>query len=141
MKTLKYSLLALMMVVSFTSFSKEKNKAAKATMDYTVKTYINAITKGKVNGLDDIFGNQLTVSVNQGQKILNFNKEEMLYSIKAFSDVQQNCLTDYSIIDDNSAQSIVKITMDYGVFKKLNYITIGHTTQGCKIVSITSIFD
>ena len=56
MKTLKTLLAAVLMVVSFNALADEESKKEKLGVDYGLKTYIDAISDGKVIGLSEVVG-------------------------------------------------------------------------------------
>lgn len=142
MKALKTIIVAFCLVFSFNAFAKDDGaKDQKLSMNYAVQTYIDAVTQGKVKGLTDVLDNDVKFTLNQGQKIFNFDKSQMLNVLKATENIQQNCKTDYSIVEQNDNQSIVKVTMRYDAFTRINYVTIGHTNNGWKITNVSSVFN
>ncbi len=142
MKALKFIIITFCITFSFNAFSKDDEaKDQKYTMSFAVQTYIDAVTQGKLKGLGEILDNDVKFTVNQGEKIVNLNRSEMLNSLKGSENIQQNCKTDYSIVEQNDNQSIVKVTMTYDVFTRINYVTIAHTNKGWKITNVSSVFN
>lgn len=142
MKALKIIILTFCITFSFSAFSKDDEaKTQKATMNYAVQTYIDAITQGKIKGLTEVLDNDVKFTLNQGEKIVSFNRNEMMNVLKGSENIQQNCKTDYSIVEQNDTQSIVKVTMTYDVFTRINYVTVAHTNKGWKITNVSSVFN
>ena len=141
MKAIKFIILALFISFSFVAIAKDDEaKENKLTMNYAVQVYIDAVTQGKLKDFGDILDNQMKFTVTQGEKIVSFSKREMLEAMKATENIQQNCKTDYSVVEQNDSQSIIKVTMAYDDFTKLSYVTIGNTNKGWKITNVSSVF-
>lgn len=142
MKALKTIILAFCITFSFSAFSKDDGaKDQKFSMNYAVQTYIDALTQGKIKGFGDVLDNNVKFTLTQGEKVVSFNRNEMMEALKGTENLQQNCKTDYSIVEQNDAQSIVKVTMRYDVFTRINYVTITHTDKGWKITNVSSVFN
>lgn len=142
MKALKTIILAFFITFSFNAFSKDDGaKDQKLTMNYAVQTYIDAMTQGKIKDFSEVLDNDVKFTLTQGQKIINLNRGQMLSSLKGSENMQQNCRTNYSIVEQNDSQSIVKVTMVYDVFTRTNYVTITHTNSGWKITNVSSVFN
>lgn len=140
MKTLTTLLTATFMVFSLSSFANQEPEVQKLSMDYALKTYIDAITSGKVKGLADILDNDVKFTVTRGEKIINYSRSEMLNSLKGTQNVVQNCSTDYAIVEQSASQAIVKVTMKYDAFSRINYVTMAQTNKGWKITNVSSVF-
>lgn len=142
MKALKTIITAFCIVLSFTAFSKDDGaKDQKLSMSYAVQTYIDAMTLGKIKDFGEVLDNDVKFTMTQGQKIVNFNRAQMLSALKGSENMEQNCKTSYSVVEQNDAQSIVKVTMTYDVFTRTNYVTISHTDKGWKITNVSSVFN
>lgn len=140
MKALKSILAALLVSTIIISVGYAKVDKGYLTMDYAIKTYVEAVSLGKVKGIEEILDNNVKFTLAQGNKVINYNKAELINSLKISENISQNCKTDYSIIEKGDAQTIVKVTMEYENFSKINYVTISNTDQGCKITNVSSVY-
>lgn len=140
MKTLKTITAALLIVLSTSAFAKDDTKIEKLNINYTLKTYVNAITHGKIDGLAEVMDKDVKFSTTRGQQIITHNKNQMLESMKSLQNVEQNCITEFSIVEFTPTQSIVKVTMKYEGFSKISYLNISNTDKGWKIVSVATSF-
>ncbi|MGV3703951.1 MAG: nuclear transport factor 2 family protein [Arcticibacter sp.] len=140
MKTLNSIFAALLIPILFTTVGYAKVDKGYLTMDYAIKTYVEAVTMGKVKGVEEILDNNVKFTLAQGNKVINYNKMELINSLKISENINQNCRTDYSIIEKGDAQTIVKVKMDYENFSKINYVTISNTDQGWKITNVSSVY-
>ncbi len=118
----------------------EGNKAHKLTMNYAVQTYIDAVTQGKIKDLPEVLDKSVKFTTNQGTRIVNFSKAEMLQNLRGSENLKQNCKTEYSVVEQTDVNSIVKVVMTYDSFSKVNYLTISQTNSGWKITNVSSIF-
>lgn len=141
MKALKSIFAALLISIIVTSVGYAKVDKGYLTMDYAIKTYVEAVTMGKVKGVEEILDNNVKFTLAQGNKVINYNKMELINSLKISENINQNCKTNYSIIEKGDAQTIVKVKMDYENFSKINYVTISNTDQGWKITNVSSVYN
>jgi hypothetical protein len=140
MKTLKSTLAVTLIIFSLTAFSNDDPKSQKLTMDYALKTYIDAISQGKVKGFAEILDSDVKFTVTRGETIVNYSRSEMLTEMKNSENVAQNCQTDYAIVEQNPSQAIVKVTLKYEAFSRINYVTMAQTNKGWKITNVSSVF-
>lgn len=140
MKTLKAILTVVSMVFCFSSFAEDVPGTQKLSMDYALKTYIDAISTGKLKGLSEILDNEVKFTVTRGEVIVNYTRNEMLNSLKQSENIIQNCVTEHTIVEQNPTQAIVKVSMKYDAFSKINYVTMAQTSKGWKITSVSSVF-
>ncbi|PWG82460.1 hypothetical protein DDR33_00915 [Pararcticibacter amylolyticus] len=110
-------------------------------MNYAVQTYIDAMTQGKIKDLPEVLENDVKFTVTQGQNIVNFSKNQMLAALKGSENMQQNCKTNFTVVEQNDAQSIVKVSMIYDMFTRINYVTISNTDKGWKITNVSTVFN
>lgn len=140
MKTLKTITASLLMFISVSAFAADGVKNEKLRIDNTLNTYVEAIAKGKLNGLDNILDENMKFTVIRAEKVINYSKSQLLSSLKSSENVVQNCTTDYQVDKINSSQAIVKVIMKYEGFAKINYINLDKTETGWKITSIASSY-
>lgn len=140
MKTLKTIAAALLMVLSVSAFANDENKIEKLKINYALKTYVDAVAHGKIEGLADVLDKDIKFTITRGEQIINYNKVQMLNSLWHLQNVEQNCSTEFSIMESTPTQSVVKVTMKYEGFSKISYLSMANTNQGWKIVSVATSF-
>ncbi len=142
MKTSNIFLSLIFVASSLSLFANtdEGKKSQKLSMNYAVQTYIDALTVGKVSDLSEVLDSNVKLTTNQAGKIVNFNKKEILESLKGSENLKQNCKTEYNVVEQTENNCIVKVTMAYEVFTKVNYVTITQTNGGWKITNVSSSF-
>ncbi|MBC7914230.1 MAG: nuclear transport factor 2 family protein [Pyrinomonadaceae bacterium] len=140
MKTIKTFTAAVLLILSTGAFAADEANNQKLQMDYTIKTYIDAISNGKVKGISEVFDNEVRSTLTRGEKIINSGRADILGALKTNENMVQNCSTSYSIVEMNTSQSIVKVIMKYEGFSRVNYLTMSNTSKGWKITNIASTF-
>ncbi|WP_242691448.1 nuclear transport factor 2 family protein [Desertivirga arenae] len=141
MKTLKTLTTALLIILTANAFANDNDdtkKSEKLLMDYTIKRYINAISHGEVKGIAEIFDNDVKMTTTRNNEILNYGKSDILWSLKFTQDAEQNCTTDYKFLEMNPTQAVVKVTMKYEGFNKVNVVSLANTAKGWRITNIST---
>ena len=138
MKTLKTITAAFLMVLSFSAFADDDKNSEKLQMNYALKTYIDAVAHGKIQNLPEVLDKDIKFTTTRGERIINHKKSEMLNVMKHNENVEQNCTTEFSIIESNPTISVVKVVMKYQDFSKVTYLNLANTTKGWKITNVSS---
>jgi len=141
MKTLKSLTAALLVVLSASAFATDNISNNKLQADYAVNTYINAVSNGNLEGLAEVLDNGVKFTSARGTEIISHNKSEVLNSLKANTNVKQNCETDYSMVEVNPSMAVVKVSMKYAEFTKISFVTMANTSGGWKITNVSSSFN
>lgn len=140
MKTLKSIAAALLIAFSLSSFAADGTAKEKLEMNYALKTYIEAVTNGKIAALPEVLDKNVKFTSTRGENILSHGKSEMLAALKASENVIQNCVTQFSVVESTPSASIVKVVMKYDGFSKVSYLNLSNTTKGWKITSVSSSY-
>jgi hypothetical protein len=138
MKTLKTLTAAILIILSTSAFAAKKNNNEKLLVDYTIKKFVNAVSYGDTKGVSNIFDKDVKMTTAYKQEVVNYNKEEILTTIKFVQNVKQNCQTEYQMIERTPTQALAKVSMKYESFTKVNYISLANTTEGWKITHIST---
>ncbi|MGV3686410.1 MAG: nuclear transport factor 2 family protein [Daejeonella sp.] len=140
MKTLKSIAAALLIAFSLSSFAADGTAKEKLEMNYALKTYIEAVTVGKITALPEVLDKNVKFTSTRGENIISHNRSEMLNVLKTTENVKQNCVTEFSVIESTPSASVVKVTMKYDNFSKVSYLNLANTTKGWKITSVSTSF-
>jgi len=140
MKTLRSILLGLAMLAMCGVVKANTNDNVKLTQTYAVNTYVDAMTRGRLNGLNDVLDNSASFSMVRGKQVLSFSKKQMLDYFKTNRNTEQICTTSTSVVESNADIAIVKVDMKYADFTRSNYVTIANTGNGWKITNVYSTF-
>jgi len=141
MKNLKSIMLglALLLVVGAASAAEGPGPAV-LTKNYAINTYIDAMTRGKLSGVNEVFDQNVTFNILRGAQVQSFSKSEMMDNLKLNKNVEMDCTTSTSIVENNADYALVKVDMKYTNFVRSNYVTMINTGQGWKITNVYSVF-
>ncbi len=78
MKTLQTIIPALAMVLMFGTAKANQKDDGSASKTYAINTYVDAMARGKVNGLAEVLDPTVQFSLLQGKHIASYNKKQML---------------------------------------------------------------
>lgn len=139
MKTFKTTILTLSLLLVATLFVKADlpNKNAKKTVDYVINHYIQGITHGKISVFADLLDNDFKQLTTFNKKTVTVNKKQFIESLKFLKDIEQNCTSSFTIVEDNDGMIIYKIELQYPDFVKTNYLTLANVGDDWRITNIT----
>lgn len=141
MKTLKSIVLGLaLLVVGSAAKAIPYGDGDNLTKTFAINTYVDAMTRGKLQGLNDVVDQNAKFSLLSGKKIVSFTRDEIFQSLRINKNVEQDCTTSTTIIQSNSDITVVKVDMQYERFVRSNYVTIANTGKGWKITNVYSVF-
>jgi hypothetical protein len=141
MKTLKSILAALaLIIVCGVAKANVTTEGDNLTRNFAINTYVDAMTRGKVQGFGDVVDQSAKFNLLRGKNVLSFTKGEMIESIKANKNTEQNCTTSTTIMESNSDMAVVKVDMQFDGFVRTNYVTVANTGKGWKITNVYSVF-
>ncbi|MGV3706774.1 MAG: nuclear transport factor 2 family protein [Arcticibacter sp.] len=141
MKTLQTLTAAFLIVFSMSAFAANEPSSKRAGMNHAVLTYIDAFTQGDTRGLPAILDENVKFSSTKADKVVSYNRSQIVQSLKQLQNIKQNCETSYSVMEYNNAQALVKVNMIYQDFTKVNYVLMENTSEGWKIKSVTSTYN
>ncbi len=141
MKILKITLSSLaLLLLTFAGKADGTKAEEKLSIKYAVNIVMDAFSQGKPDGIGEILDTNVKLTSTRGNKIITYNKVDILNMVNAVSGVKQNCITSYSVIENLPSQVIVKVNMAYDSFTRINYVTMAQTDKGWKVTNISSAF-
>ena len=138
MKTLSAIAAAVLITISLSSFAADKAPANRTSLDFSAGKFVDAITQGNTENLEEILDNSLVSRFARGKEIKSYGKREVLKALKDAGKVEQNCTTDYEVLETGVSQSVVLVSMEYSNFTKMTRLTLTDTPEGWKISRIAS---
>jgi len=139
MKTLKSIALGLVILLSFGA-AKAADKVERLSKTFAISTYIDAMSHGKLQGLNDVLDATAKFSMLRGTQVTSFGKAEMLGFVKENKDIEQTCTVSTTEMETNNDISVVKVDMKYNGFTRSNYVTVANTGAGWKITNVYTVF-
>jgi hypothetical protein len=140
MKTLKTMMLGLALLLVCSMAEARKIKVEDLTKTHAVNTYVDAMTRGKLDGFNDVLDKTATFSLLRGKTVLSFSKKQMMDFLKSNKDTEQACTISTSVVNSDANIAIVKVDMKFNGFVRSNYVTIANTGNGWKITNVYSVF-
>ena len=141
MKTLKSILLGLALMVVCGAVKANNTDEGKLTQNHAINTYVDAMTRGKLQGLNEVLDQSAQFSMLRGKTVLSFSKKQMLDYLQANKNTEQTCTITTSIVESNANVAVVKVDMKFDGFVRSNYVTIANTGNGWKITNVYSVFE
>lgn len=140
MKTLKTIALGLALLTTVFTANAAEKPAERLSRNFAINTYIDAMSRGKLQGLNDVLDPTAKFSMLRGTQVYSYSKDEMLKFMKSGQNVEQACTVSTSVVENNENVNVVKVDMKYDGFVRSNYVTIANTGEGWKITSVYSVF-
>jgi len=144
MKTFITIIATAIVLISNSTFATTSRDAAEgktarskvAAINNTLDQYTAALAKGQVGGIEKLFTDQFQQRYNTGKNANNFNKAQVVGFLKEHKNIQQECQTSYSIVDENKGAAIAKVEMKYETGTRVDYVTVTRDRDGYKISQV-----
>jgi hypothetical protein len=140
MKTLKSIMLGLVLLAATITANAAPINEDISSQNYAVTTFINAITKGKVDDLSNVLDKTMSFNVLRGQAVRTFSKDELLGYLQNDKGVKLNCITSTSVVESNAKLEVVKVDIKSHGLTRSNLLTLANTANGWKIVNIYTMY-
>lgn len=141
MKTIKITSIALSLLLIFTIVKADKPKNhSLLTIKFSISSFIDADTRGIYDGVENIINDNAKFTIMRGDEMLSFTKKQYLNQHQYLKDVQQNCTTNYNIVEAHGNYTLIRVDMKYPTFIRTNYVTMSQCSDGWKITNVTSVF-
>ena len=141
MKTLMTTFLAAIIFVSASAFAMAENKSSRlATADNSVNLYIETITNGNVENINELFGSQFIQNTSANGKVTTHNKEQVIGFIKGQKNVKQNCNATYTLMEQSGDYAVAKVEMKYRDFTKVDYVTLSKEGTDWKVNQVVTTY-
>jgi len=143
MKTLKLFVLLLSLLIAFgTAYAKSKPDDGIFTKTHAIDTYVDAVTRGKLDGFDEVLDPSAKfTTLKANKRLVSYNKNEMLGFLNKIKNVEENCTTNTAIIENTADMIVVKVDMQFEGFTRSNYVSVANTGNGWKIINVYSVFN
>lgn len=137
MKTLKTTVLTFSLLVACVLVKAELPNKSSKNANGVLDAYVESVTKGNIQDVEELLGDDFKQYVNGDKKSLNFNKRQFMRQLTLSEDYAMNCTADYSFMEKKENFVIAKVDMKYPGFTKTDYLTMNHTAEGWQITSIS----
>lgn len=143
MKIVKLIVPLLSLMIAFTTAT------AKSIFDdgiytkaHAIDTYVDAMTRGKLDGFDQVIDSSAKFTMlRKDKRLISHNKAEMMSFLNKIRNIEENCTTSTAIIQNTADMIVAKIDMQFEGFTRSNYVSIANTGNGWKIINVYSVFN
>ncbi len=129
------------MALSCSAFAGDNSTNEKLEMNDVLKAYVDKVAHGKIKGLAEVIDQDVKFTTTTETEIIHYSKTQIRSSLKQNENVEQNCVTEYSLTESNPTLTVVKVVMKYENFSKVTYLSMANTKKGWKITNVSSSFN
>ncbi len=143
MKTLKLFVPLLSLLIAFTT-ANAKNIPDEGifTKAHAIDTYVDAMTRGRLDGFDQVIDSSAKFTMlRKDKQLISCNKTQMISFLSKIRNVEENCTTSTTVIENTADMIVAKIDMQFEGFTRSNYVSIANTGNGWKIINVYSVFN
>lgn len=135
-KTIAIAVIALVATVFYAHAESKPYKELNSKE--VVMNYVGASMLGSSEYTKEIFAEDFEYSNTANND--KFGKKEYVNYLKSVKDIKYNSTQTIEIIDQAGSTTISKITMDFGSFKRVDYITLIQSVEGWKINKVVTTY-
>ncbi|MBK0383764.1 nuclear transport factor 2 family protein [Pedobacter sp. SD-b] len=135
---IKTTLLALALLVSFSSFVKANYLTEGTNLQFSVNSYINKIKTGSYKELTNILADDVKFNMTRNGKVVTHGKREELAFMKQNKDVVQQCKVESATLVSTANYSLVKISSVYANFTRVDFVTLVKAKNNWQITDVTT---
>ncbi|HTK20422.1 MAG TPA: nuclear transport factor 2 family protein [Mucilaginibacter sp.] len=110
------------------------------TKDEVLDTYLNAVVHGKTAGIDDAIDDDATFSMQRGENVHTLTKSQVVSSLKANENIEQDCQCAKTVLQNDDDISKVKVEMKYKDFTRVDVVTARHQGNKWLITSVETSY-
>lgn len=142
MKIMIKLILAVMIVVAASTSSAKANLKESITQAATnaLVRYVEAVVYGAAEKMGELFSDQFRQCTNVNGKVITHTKSQVINFIKKHKHIKQDCITNYTIIEQSATCSIAKVEMRYLEFTRVDYLTLGPEGKKWKVNQVVTTF-
>jgi len=142
MKALKQFIsLLILFIVCGVAKATDKPGEGMFTKTHAINTYVDAMVRGRLDGLTDVVDPDAKFTILQGKRLVSCTKKQMMDFLEKIKNVEEDCTTSTSLVENNTELVVVKVDMQFKTFVRSNYVTIANTGNGWKIINVYSVFN
>jgi len=134
--------LAVMIVVAANTSSAKANMKESITQaaSSALVKYVETVVYGMVENMGELFSDQFRQCTNVNGKVITHTKSQVINFIKKHKHIEQDCITNYAIIEQSATCSIAKVEMRYLEFTRVDYLTFGPEGKKWKVNQVVTTF-
>jgi hypothetical protein len=136
-------IMLFIIVLMVSGIANAKNRADEGifTKTHAIDTYVDAVARGKLDGLNDVVDPTAKFSLLQRKQLVSYTKKEMMDFFNRIKNIEEDCTVNTAVVETNTDITVVKVDMQFKTFVRSNYVTIANTGNGWKIINVYSVFN
>jgi len=99
-----------------------------------IDTYVKTVSEGEVQWVEHLFTNDVEYQTDGRHE--RHGKKEIVRFLKTMAGHTYDCVTRYSVLDEDATACMAKMTMQFETFTRTDYIYLSATDDGWKIRKI-----
>ncbi len=139
MKNFKTIILASIIILSNSLARAGRVNDDELSVNYAINIYADAISIGKIDGLDKVLDDNLKYTLEKPDGNLILTKYDAVTFYKKVEGIDQHCQVTVTSQDKTPDVTMVKVYAKYATFTRLNYVTMVNSNHGWKITNIYSV--
>src|ERR1700749_3089394 len=110
--------------------------AGKLSKNDVLNIYMNAAIHGKMENNEDVLASDVQFNIKRGDHTITANRTQMLAYLKGNENIEQDCKTTTTTVEDADDHVVVKIVMQYAGYTRTNLVTITNYSYGWLITKV-----
>ena len=139
MKTLKSMLAGTVLLFVCFAANASVKAAEKPTKTDVINMYVDAITHGKTDQLNNILDDQIQFNMQRGENVNTLNKDQLIATLKQNGASDASVTTTTTVLTDDDNASMVRVDFKYSDYVRTDVVTLSKT-NGWAITKVTSSF-
>lgn len=135
------ALACVLFVSSVNVFASTDKGLNNAIVDNVVDAYINSTVYGETAYVNELFSNNFNQKFNGGSKQKAIQKNAYIQFLKQNKGVKYNCETSFEWVEKGKDYSLAKVSLDFGDFKRIDYVSVSMQQDGWKIDEVNSVYN
>jgi hypothetical protein len=140
MKTLKAVMMGMALLFICVASQAAPINDGNASKDEVMNTYLNAVVHGKLDGIDNAIDDDAQFDIQRGDNINTLNKSQIISSLKANENIDQDCQCTKKIMRDEDDVQVLKVDMKYQDFTRTDVVTAQRSGSKWKITKVETSF-
>ena len=135
-----FAVAGLLFATSLTAFAIDKDKLNNAVVENVVEEYVNSSVRGDVAFVDQLFDQGFTQKFNTETDQPALSRSKFIQQLKRNEGVTYSCDVESQVVEKSGKYSLAKVTLDFGNFKRTDYLTMVQDAGVWKIKEVNSVF-
>lgn len=134
------STIAMTLVLFFSSFTSKAKAETGISVTHAMEHYLAHLIHGQGSLNERLFTKDFEMTVYAEANERKINKKQLVKFLKKTKGLSYDCKTTYKILDTSPRCTIVKASMSFERFTRVDYITLRLEDEDWKISKVVSTY-